>query len=423
MNVFNTLKKSMFNIFSDKLSNKSNQLTQEKKEFYIGESSQYNRSEKASFRIESNYSNYSYNLNYATNGYTKNPIAFRAVNIIAHTTASVSLIVMKNDNDKKYKVSDGQLANLVNHPNPFTSRIDFIEMIVYQLMINGNAFVLKIHNNENKICELYNLNPENVEFLFDRNGNSVVGYRYHDESGRFKDYKIDRITNSCDILHLKNFNPNDNIYGLSPFAVATGTIEQHNAAIEWNKSLLKNGARPSGALTVKNEKGSFLTDSQRNDLKKEIDYLFSGPQNSGRPILLEGGIEWKELGISPKELDFANSDQIAVRHIANAFGVPIQMLNNPESSSYNNYLEGKKSLYENTILPLLNKIISNVYNHWVCECFGYEYFVTYNEDEIPALSYKKEQILKNLKESDFLTINEKRAILGYDPIANGDRLS
>ena len=300
--------------------------------------------------------------------------------------------------------------------------IDFIEMIIYQLMINGNAFLLKIHDIENKICEIYNLNPDNIEFLFDKGGNTIIGYRYHKENGRFKDYKIDRITNECDILHLKNFNPNDNLYGLSPFTAAIGAIEQHNAAMEWNKSLLKNGARPSGALIVKNDKNSFLTDAQRNELKKEIDYLFSGTENTGRPILLEGGIEWKDLGISPKELDFVNSDQIAVRHIANAFGVPIQMLNNSESSSYNNYLEGKKSLYENTILPLLNKIISNVYNHWVCNCFGSEYFVTYNEDDIPALSYKKEQILNNLKNSDFLTINEKRAIFGFDPIAGGDKL-
>jgi HK97 family phage portal protein len=419
MNIFDTFAKK----FSKKIQSKSHPKI-EKKEFYMDKPSNASSNENNTFfRIESPCGTpYNYSINYSTNGYIKNPIAFRAVNIIAHTASSIPLIVMKNDGDKKYKITNTQLSNLVHRPNPYTSKIDFIEIIVYQLLIHGNAFLLKIHDSENKICEIYNLNPENIEFLFDRSGNSVIGYRYHKENGRFRDYKIDRITNSCDVLHLKNFNPNDNIHGLSPFAAASNAIEQHNTAMEWNKSLLKNGARPSGALIVKNEKGSFLTEIQRNELKKEIDYLFSGSENIGRPILLEGGIDWKDLGISPRELDFANSDQIAVRHIANAFGVPIQMLNNSESSSYNNYLEGKKSLYENTILPLLDKIISNVYNCWVCECFGKEYFVTYNEDDIPALSYKKEQLLQNLKNSDFLTINEKRAILGFDPIAGGDKL-
>jgi HK97 family phage portal protein len=409
---------NIFDIFAKKFSKNSMQKNQiEKKQFYHTDSD-------PSFEDYSGFRNFSNinNINYAANSYTKNPIAFRAVNIIAHTLSAIPLIVMKNSNKKRYKVLNTQLSNLIDRPNPYTSRIDFIEMIVYQLMIHGNAFLLKIHDNENKVCEIYNLNPDNIELLFDNNGNTINGYRYHKENGRFRDYKIDRITNDCDVLHLKNYNPNDNLYGLSPFKAAENAIEQHNAAMEWNKALLKNGARPSGALIVKNDKNSFLTDFQRNELKKEMDYLFSGAQNTGRPILLEGGIEWKDLGISPKELDFVNSDQIAVRHIANAFGVPIQMLNNSESSSYNNYLEGKRSLYENTILPLLNKIISNVYNYWICDCFGDEYFITYSEDEIPALSYKKEQILNHLKESDFLTINEKRAIFGYDPIAGGDKI-
>lgn len=371
-------------------------------------------------RIE--YSTFSNYTNYATKGYTKNPVAFRAINIIAHTTSAIPLIVMKQEKNKKYNLIGDPLSNLVNQPNPYTSKVDFIETIIYQLLINGNAFLLKIRDSGNRIQEIYNLNPDNIEFLFDNGGYAVTGYRYHKENGKSRDYRIDRLTNDCDILHLKNFNPNDEIYGLSPFAAASNAIEQHNAVIEWNKSLLKNGARPSSALMIKNSKDFPLTDSQRNELKKELDYLFSGPSNTGRPILLDGGMEWKDLSISPKELDFASSDQIAIRHIANAFGVPVQMLNSPESTSYNNYLEGKKSLYENTVLPLLNKIISNIYNHWVCNCFGPEYFVTYNEDDIPALSYKKEQLLNNLKNSNFLTINEKRAILGFDPIPDGDKL-
>jgi HK97 family phage portal protein len=225
-------------------------------------------------------------------------------------------------------------------------------------------------------------------------------------------------------LHIKNFHPINNIYGLSPFEAAADVIDQHNSAIQWNKNLMKNSARPSGALVVnptKNDSG-MLTPDQRDALRDEINCAFASSLNSGRPMILEGGLEWKELSISPKDLDFANADKIAVRQIANAFGVPIQLLNEIDGSSYNNYLEGKRALYENTVLPLLNKIVSSVFNNWLCPTFGKNLQVVYKEEEIPALSYKYEQQLKNLHESNFLTINEKRRSLGLDPIDGGDKL-
>ena len=361
---------------------------------------------------------------FSDNGYSKNPIAFRAVNLITHTAAAIPLFVMHCKDCKSYNITEHSLSRLIEKPNPFTSMVDFMETIIYYLLISGNAFVLKVHDLNGELNELYVLHPNDVEILTDSTNSSVVGYRYRNGS-KLKEYMINRINGNCDILHLKNFHPSNQTTGLSPFEAAADAIDQHNAAMKWNKALMKNGARPSGALIVKEGKNSsgYLTPEQRNFLKQELDDMYSGPQNSGRPILLEGCLEWKELGISPKDLDFANADKIAVRHIANAFGVPVQLLNDHESSSYNNYIEAKRALYENTVLPLLNKIVTNVFNNWVCPIFGKGFIVTYREDDIPALTYKKEQMLNNLKNSDFLTINEKRAILGFDPVEGGDRLS
>jgi HK97 family phage portal protein len=355
-------------------------------------------------------------------GYSQNPIAFRAINIIAHSGSAIPLVLMKCEDCKHYNIDNHDLLKLIQRPNPFMSRVDFIETIIYHLMINGNAYVLKVHDINNMIKELHVLHPSNVDILTNNSNSVVTGYRYQD-GGKVKEYLINRLDGSCDVLHIKNFNPTSQIFGLSPFEAAANAIDQHNAAMKWNKSLMRNGAKPSGALLYKSKSGDgLLSEDQRIVLKRELEEHFSGADNSGKPMLLEGGLEWKEMSVSPKDLDFANADKIAMRHIANAFGVPVQLLNDNEFSSYNNYIEAKKSLYENTILPLLNKIIFNVFNNWLCKVFGCEYYVTYREEDIPALSYKKEQILNNIKNSDFLTINEKRAMIGLDPIEGGDRL-
>ncbi len=367
----------------------------------------------------SSFGLYSYNYfsSYNKKIYEKNSYVFNAVNLIVRAISSIQLIVMKKDGDKKHHVTDDFICNLIKRPNPFVSGIEFLESITHNLLIYGSAFILKIHNTKNEICEIYSLNPEKIELILD--SGIISGYKYLKENGDVAEYKIDENGHS-NIIHLRNCHSSEFNCGFSPIVSIYNAIEQYDLSIESNKSLLKNYVKPSGVLSLKND--TFLTDMQRNELKKELDYLFSGAKNSGRPILLEGGIEWRDLNHGSKEFDFSNADKIIAKHVANAFGVPVQMLNDSEHSSYNNYLESKRSFYENTVLPLLEKIISGLYNHWICYSFDCNYFVTYNEEDIPALSYKKGQLLDNLKNADFMTINEKRAVFGLSPIDGGDKL-
>lgn len=363
--------------------------------------------------------------NFAKQGYMKNPIAFRAINIIAHTTSAIKLCPMKCENLEHFNISKNHALNhLIHKPNPFISGVDFIEKIVYNLLISGNSFILKIHGLNNKPCELYILNHGQIELIKDKDNNHVIAYRYKENGKKYKDYVIDRVTGKSDILHLKNFNPLDDLYGLSPFEAAAANIDQHNTTSLWNRSLMENGARPSSAVFFKTHADcKDLTQEQRNSFNEQLKSLHTGPTNSGKVILLEGGMEWKDLSMRPNELDFPGSDRLNVKHIANAFGVPIQMLNEAEGSSYNNYIEAKRALYENTVLPLLNKIISNVFNHWLCPLFGKEYYVNYKEEDIPALSYKLEELANRLKDSNFMTINEKRKIFGLNPIEENSGLN
>ncbi len=114
-------------------------------------------------------------------------------------------------------------------------------------------------------------------------------------------------------LHLKLFHPLDDHSGFSPLAAAGVALDLANTAARWNKALLDNSARPSGALVYQPKEGGNLTPDQYERLRAELEQGYAGAVNAGRPLLLEGGLDWKAMGLSPKDMDF-----IEARHAASA---------------------------------------------------------------------------------------------------------
>jgi HK97 family phage portal protein len=250
-----------------------------------------------------------------------------------------------------------------------------------------------------------------------------LGYVYNN-GHEDKVFPVNVINGLSNILHLKNFHPLDDWYGLSSIEAAFYSIEQHNQSAVWNQALLQNGARPSGALvmTSKLNDRPYLTDEQFQRLKKQVDETYMGAHNAGRPLLLEGGLEWREMSMSPKDMDFIESKNTSARDIALALGVPPQLLGLPGDNTYSNMQEARLALWEETILPLLDHT-ADALNNWLPKLFGVEFKLAYNIDEISALSSRRENIWKKLEQSSFLTINEKREMVGLSPIMGGDVLS
>lgn len=129
----------------------------------------------------------------------------------------------------------------------------------------------------------------------------------------------------------------------------------HQQSSYWNHLLLQNGARPSGALIVKDSNG-YLSDEQFERLQTQLSEKFSGNSNAGKPLLLEGGLGWQEMSINPKDMDFIESKNSAAREIALAFGVPPQLLGINGDNTYSNMQEARLALWEETLIPLLDKI-------------------------------------------------------------------
>lgn len=348
--------------------------------------------------------------------YSKNVIVYRCVNLIAHSASHVPWVVMKNKNGSTV-LQDHPAYRLLKRPNPEKAGADFFSEVIASKLLFGNAYILLSSFNNMPPREIYLLHSPATELVMHKN--YPVAYRYNSINGE-KIYHIDKVTRMSKILHLKNYHPTNKYYGLSCLDPASIAVELHMQATNWNNSLLKNGARPSGALIVKDSNG-YLTDEQFERLQEQLYEKFTGSHNSGKPLLLEGGLDWQEMSINPKDMDFIESKNSAAREIALAFGVPPQLLGINGDNTYSNMQEARLALWEETLIPLLDKL-SDALSNWLSYWYGEEILIDFDRDSISALTEKRENLWAKIASANFMTINEKRAFVGLGPIENGNRL-
>lgn len=351
---------------------------------------------------------------FATEAYMKNVIAHRSIDIIAQGAASVPFRLYVGDGKNKKELTSHPMLTLLKNPNPLMNGKHIMQTIYSHMLIQGNAYLLAVKDKNNPPYELIALRPDRVHPLSGENF-MPSGYRYVVNQNP-TDYLVDQCTGIADILHLKTFHPLSDWFGLSPIEAAAYSIDQHNQSAAWNQSLLQNGARPSGALVVKGN-GSLparLTDEQFQRLKQSIDESITGSANAGRPLLLEGGLEWQEMSLTPKDMDFIETKHSAARDIALAFGVPPQLLGIPGDNTYSNLVEARIALWEQTIIPIVDTVVERLSN-WFKFFYDDKLELSYDIDNIPALSAKRETIWARIDKATFMTDDEKRAAVGLTP--------
>jgi Phage portal protein/DNA/RNA non-specific endonuclease len=158
------------------------------------------------------------------------------------------------------------------------------------------------------------------------------------------------------------------------------------------------------------EAAEALSGDQFDRLKEELTTQFSGQANAGRPMLLEGGLKWQALSLSPADMDFAGLKSAAAREIALAFGVPPMLLGLPGDATYANYREANKALWRQAILPLAGKILdalSEALRPWFADLT-----LAVDVNQVTALSEDRERLWAQVSAADFLTLEEKRLAVG-----------
>ena len=362
--------------------------------------------------------NYKYQ-DLAKEGYMKNAIVFRCVNEIAKGASAVDYALKQGE----AVLERHPLLDLMARPNPQQSYSEFFNSLFGFLLLSGNAYVLKVGGAVPK--ELHLLRPDRIQI---KGGNKPIPERYeYIINGRIQNvYDVDQETGFSELKHIKLWNPLDDYYGCSPLAAAAVEVDQHNLASKHNINLLNNGARPSGAVIFKPKDDSGfavnLTEAQRQQLLTDLNNRFSGSQNAGRPMLLEGDFDWKEMGLSPKDMDFLNLKHMSATSIALCFGVPSQLVGVPDSQTYSNVAEARLALYEETIIPHL-KLIESDLNEWLVPMFRDGLQLSFLTEDIPALAERKKKTFENITSAvreGIMSRNEAREIIGLSPITGGD---
>jgi HK97 family phage portal protein len=337
-------------------------------------------------------------------GYMRNPVVHRAVRLVSEAAASVRWIVR----DGAAELDDHPLLGLLARPNPRQSGAEFLQALYGHLLLAGNAYVEAVAL-EGTVRELHALRPDRMSVVPDAGG-WPAAYEYA-ANGRVVRFAQDG-DGVAPILHLAEFHPLDDHYGLSPLEAAQMSLDVHNSANAWNKALLDNAARPSGALVYKGEGGQNLSEDQFERLREELLANFSGAGNAGRPLLLEGGLSWQAMSLSPQEMDFLEAKNGAARDIALCFGVPPMLLGIPGDNTYSNYKEANLALWRCTVLPLVGRM-AGALGGWLGPAWGEGLRLDFDLDAIEAISAERETLWRRVQEADFLTPDEKRQAVGY----------
>jgi HK97 family phage portal protein len=343
----------------------------------------------------------------------QNPVVHGAVRLIADGVASLPLVAMRGG----VEVPAHPALALLAHPNAREDRAAFLARLATNLLIAGNAYVERV-DLDRVPAELHALRPDRMRVLVGADG-WPFAYEYGIGATAVT-IRMDE-ADVPPVLHLSLFHPLDDQYGLSPLEAAARACDTHTAASVWNKALLDNAARPSGALVYRGPDGAVLSDEQFERLKGELEQTYSGPANAGRPLLLEGGLDWVAMSLSPKDMDFMDARHTAAREIALAFGVPPVLLGIPGDATYSNLQEANRALWRQAILPLAARIHGALGN-WLGRAFGAPLDLIADTDQVEALRVDRSALWKAVTDAPFLTLNEKRAALGYGALDGGDML-
>lgn len=340
-------------------------------------------------KIISDAINYSSNSELFGNLYEENVIVYRCVNLIAQNIANIKYKLK----DKEGNIlNDHHMSQLLNKPSKKCDWFMLVNAIVADLLLNGNAYLYRYDD------EIIRMNGRNVRVVNDNHGDP---YKYVCSSN------VEIFADDAKFLHMKLFDPYSPWRGMSPISTIRKSARLYNAITNHNQSILDNGGRVSGALIFDHH----LTDDQIRELRERLDSRYTGVDSAGRIMILEGNAQWKEMSVSPKDMDFGKAKMDAAREIALAFGVPPVMLGMHEASSFTYYKEARSNFWKETLLPFAHMILNQMKN-WLLQDYE-DLQLEYDFSNVPVLSAQQEEHEKHVDGLSFLSEEEKRELCGY----------
>lgn len=345
------------------------------------------------------------------NQYEKSLYVFAAINKIATKISAIDLklfeIINSKGDIKEYPAHE--ILDLLYRVNPYQTRSEFWKITMINKKLTGEAFWLKVRNPRGKVVELWNLRPDMITIHSD-----AQSYIKSYELTKFNGDKI--FFEPQDIIHFKEPNPLDNYRGLSPLRPAKSRIETEQYATNFQRDFFINNARPDALLIAEDS----LAPEQRDELRASWNTKHQGKGKGSRIGILEGGMQYQQISITQKEMDYIESLNFTRDDILVAFGVPKSVITT-DDVNLANANSGLKTFLSETINPEMVALTEVINEMLVIPDFGERLYVDF-EDPTPL---DRDMQLKEFTAAygKWMTANEIREKLNLAPTANGDNLA
>ncbi len=359
---------------------------------------------------------------FSKEGYMSAVAVYYCISLISQKagTVPVKLFQKAERKEDRTEIYSHPILDLLQNPSPIYDKETYLESFLSYFLLDGNVYERPLEA-FGKVKEMVLYEPTEVEVVYNKY-DKATGYKVTVD-GKEHVYPIKKLDMSSKIKHFKNFNPLNKYEGLSPLRSASTVVDILNNGDIHNLNMLRNEARPSGALSYEPADGAPQTmdEEQFERLKEEIREQYSGSENTGRPLLLEGGLKWVQMSLNARDLDYLNSRGVSQKDVCRAYKVPAVLLGLDNDSTYNNVREARLGLWDDAIIPNLNRAINHWNKHILPMFEGSEGLVLEADySKVSDLETRTERIWKRLDGANFVTLNEKRNIIGLDPIEGGD---
>ena len=337
---------------------------------------------------------------------------YSCVRILSEAIASLPLHLYKQiDKGGKEKAINHPLYKLLHdEPNPEMTSFVFRETLMSHLLLWGNAYAQIIRNGKGQIVALYPLMPNRMSV--DRDPNGKIYYKYSvNESDNRGLKNIGQIyLKKEDIFHIPALGF-DGLVGYSPIAMAKNAIGMALATEEYGAKFFANGASPSGVL----EHPGNIKDPTK--LRESWNSLFQGSSNSHKIAILEEGLKYQPIGISPNEAQFLETRKFQIDEIARIFRVPPHMVGDLDKSSFSNIEQQSLEFVKYTLDPWVTRWEQAIHRSLLLESEKTDYFAKFNVDGLLRGDYQSRMSgYATGIQNGFLSPNDIRSLENMDLI-------
>jgi HK97 family phage portal protein len=301
----------------------------------------------------------------AEDGYRRNSIVYACVRTACEAGAEPELCVkVPMEDDEPAKLPDAApIAKLLNRPNPQQGQFEMLDVMAMHLQIAGNAYVHKVRNKAGAVAQLWLLRPDRVSIVPDKTG-AIVRYEHKIDESATKGDPLD----PADVIHLTyGPDPLDDYYGLSPLVAAARLGDLDNNAVDMMRAFFLNAGVPLSMMKLKGR----VKKEEREKLGLQMKEKFTGIRGWFNWFIGDDDVDIVQLGINPKDFDLSGVFSQSETRLAMTFGVPPILIGSAiglERSTYANYREARRALWEGRLTSLFTRIGDKLTHGLAPEC-------------------------------------------------------